>query len=128
MVFTFSRNPIDRLEVWLMNKHEEYTHYVFNKKPHRVTCKICGAVLSSEKKESPSPEECGWRRIEHKHGWICHMCDAHRNFKPYIDLVDFDERILWGVEKNSIATMAKRDMMFGKTEQRLLDILGDNKS
>ena len=90
MEITFSNNPIDRLSTWLYNRYEEYTHYCFNRKPQYVRCKICGDILSSKEKETPSPEECGWKRIDHW-WWICHMCDAHRDFKPYIEMIDYGE-------------------------------------
>ena len=49
MRITFSNNPIDHIQCWLSNKYEDYTQYVWNKKHHRVTCRICGDVLDSNR-------------------------------------------------------------------------------
>ena len=88
MTFTFSNNPIDKLICRFYNWRERYTHKVWNKKRHNVRCLICGEYLDSTINKD-SPEECGW---EHFRGWmwICHRCWGHRNFKPYIKLIDSD--------------------------------------
>lgn len=86
MTFTFSHNPIDILNVKLMNLHEQYTHWVWNRKRHNVKCIICGKVLDS-KRDLYSPEECGWGSVD-KYTWICHRCLCHRDFRPYIKLID----------------------------------------
>ena len=84
------------LVCWKDNKYEEFTHWYWNKKHHNVKCHICGEVLDSTKTPY-SPEECGWVNIGHdkwsRKKWICHMCDAHRNFPRYIKLIDLDEEI-----------------------------------
>ena len=85
---------IDRIICSAINKYEEFTHWYWNKKPHRVTCKICGDTMHSSV-DRYSPEECGWRNIKGGSSWICHSCDAHRDFKPYTKLVDLDEEIRW---------------------------------
>ena len=94
MVFVFNNNPIDRLHCWIYNKYEEFTHWYWHKSPHHVTCKICGNTMHSNI-DKYSPEECGWRNIKGGSSWICHLCDAHRDFHPYIELADIDEDILW---------------------------------
>lgn len=93
MVFTFSNNPIDILNIKLINLHEKYTHWVWNKKHHNVRCVICGDVLDS-KSHPYSPEESGWKCVD-KYTWICHSCLYHRDFMPYIKLVDIDEDICY---------------------------------
>lgn len=81
---------------WKDNKYEEFTHWYWNKKHHNVKCHICDKVLDSFKTPY-SPEECGWINIGRdkwrRKEWICHMCDAHRNFPRYIKLIDLDEEI-----------------------------------
>lgn len=81
---------------WKDNKYEEFTHWYWNKKHHNVKCHICGEVLDSYKIPY-SPEECGWVNIGHdkwtRKQWLCHRCDAHRCFPPYIKLIDLDEEI-----------------------------------
>ena len=96
MRITFSNNPIDHIQCWLSNKYEDYTQYVWNKKHHRVTCRICGDVLDSNK-EKYSPEQCGWKKINgytYK-TWICHRCLEHRDFKPFIKEIDKQKEELW---------------------------------
>lgn len=84
--------------IWITshNLYERWTHYVWNHGNYRVKCRICGDRMWSYQ-EWYSPEECGWEST--KHGkWICHRCLAHRNFKPYIQKADEDERKLWQKE------------------------------
>ena len=92
MVVSFSNSPIDRLYCWMCNKYEEFTRWYWRKSPHHVTCEICGNTMHSHI-DKYSPEECGWRSIKGGSSWICHRCDAHRNFRPYIELADIDECI-----------------------------------
>lgn len=92
MVITLSNNPIDQLVCKYYNWYEKYTHKVWNKKRHYTQCIICGDVMDSAK-DKYSPEECGWEQIRGQQRWICHMCDSHRNFKPYIKLIDHEARI-----------------------------------
>jgi len=77
----------------LENMYLKLTHKVWNKSPHYATCNICGKRITS-RNCSASPEECGWQRVGNWR-WICHRCDAHRNFKPYVHLTDLDEEIAW---------------------------------
>ena len=100
MKLTFSNNPLSKFDCWLCNTYEKFTHWYWNLKPHHVTCKICGEIINSKDDNSPSPEECGWRIIKgsYGYGWICHSCDSHRNFRPYVKLVDLDERIRYGMD------------------------------
>ena len=132
MVITFSNNPIDKFSVWLMNIHEKFTHYLFNRKPQYVKCIICGEILSSKEKETPSPEECGWRTIGHNRGWICHRCDAHRNFKPYIKLVDLDEEVKWLYPINPkypiVDVMVERKSIFDDASKELLDYVTEKEN
>lgn len=114
---------VDRILMWFDNKYEEYTHYVFNKKPHYVRCGICGEVLSSKNGDTPSPEECGWREFK-TGGWVCHRCDAHRDFTPYIKLTDLDEAMIWNVDNpqySILEALKKRDLLFRDTTVDLCD-------
>lgn len=101
---------LDNLYCHAINKYEDFTHWYWNKSPHRVRCIICGDIMNS-KKDKYSPEEAGWRSIKGGKRWICHRCDAHRDFKPYVNLVDVDEEIKW----------AKFDISKERLEQLDLD-------
>lgn len=104
--FEQNRNPVvkflsDKLSTflcWKSNTLEKCSHIKWNmKRTNRVECCICGDVLTSEEKNSPSPDECGWI-MGNRHGfkrWFCHRCVEHRDFSPYIELVDIDESIMW---------------------------------
>ena len=85
---------LDNLYCHAINKYEDFTHWYWNKSPHRVRCIICGDTMRSADNKY-SPEECGWRSIKFGNTWVCHKCDAHRNLKPYIKLADIDEEIGW---------------------------------
>lgn len=100
MIITFSKNPIDRFLVWCDNTYEKFTHRYWNKSPHHVRCRICGEVITSEKPDSPSPEERGWRCTKDGYTWICHRCDCHRFYEPYVELADLDELIANAEEKD----------------------------
>lgn len=90
----FGRNPIIRLQVLFDNLYEKYTHWRWNRKSNSATCNICGRIISSDDEEnSPSPEERGWRKYN-KYFWICHQCDAHRDFKPFIKVIDLTDDIV----------------------------------
>lgn len=94
MWLSFIRNPIDKLYCWANNTYEKYTHWYWNKKPHVVECCICGEKLDS-RRDKYSPEECGWISMRGGTRWICHQCDSHRDFKPYMDLIKIDEKLAW---------------------------------
>ena len=95
MLFTFSRNPIDKLYCWWENKKEKIAHKKWNKKHYRVKCFICDDILDSEKTEY-SPEECGWRQLKGMYKvWICHRCIGHRYFVPFIKQIDEYEAEQW---------------------------------
>lgn len=112
---------IDKILMWLDNKYEDYTHYVFNKKPHYVRCGICDEILSSKNGDTPSPEECGWREFK-TGGWVCHRCDAHRYLKPYVEILDLDEEIKWRKwrEENVEELLEERNLIFEKATKDLL--------
>ena len=78
MYFTFSKNPIDRIKIWIWNKREKYS----------------SETLRSADTDF-SPIEAGWDRMKDHPTWICHRCISHRNFKPYIKRIDEDERRAW---------------------------------
>jgi len=97
MKITLNNNPIDRLSCFFHNKIEELSrvHWLMGKHK-KIECKICGATLDSYR-DTFSPMQCGWRKIT-KYKWICHRCLDHRDFTPYINQIDEDERRIW--EKN----------------------------
>ena len=97
MQFSLSNNPIDKLSCWMHNKREKLSQVKWIIGKHKeVECRICGDKLNNYI-DMYSPMQCGWKRIG-KYIWICHSCLDHRNFKPYIEQIDEDERKLW--EKN----------------------------
>jgi hypothetical protein len=63
-----------------------------------------------------SPEECGWRNIKGGSSWICHSCDAHRNYTMYSDLVDLDEDIVWCRDSD------KKNELINKRKQLLEEL------
>ena len=90
MMFTFSSNPIDKLRCVIYNKTEEISEFFWHNGKHKqIECHICGDKLDSYK-DLYSPIQCGWEKIN-KYRWICHKCLGHRNFKPYIEMIDADE-------------------------------------
>lgn len=91
MIITFSKNPIIRFLVWCDNTYEKITHWYWNKSPHHVRCGICGEVITSEEPDSPSPEERGWKCTRDGYTWICHRCECHRFYEPYVQLADYKE-------------------------------------
>lgn len=94
MQISISNNPIDKLDCFLHNKKEELSRVIWLMGEHKkVECKICGDVLDSYK-DVFSPMQCGWQRIS-KYRWVCHRCLEHRNFRPFIEAVDEEERKLW---------------------------------
>ena len=111
---------VDRILMWLDNKYEDYTHYVFNKKPHYARCRICGRVISSKNGDTLSPEERCWREIAGG-GWICYRCDCRRDFTPYIKLTDLDEKISWNLDTPDIIldSLKKRKQVYDKTTRDL---------
>lgn len=83
MHISFSNNPIDKIEIILLNKYENWTQKYWLSKPHHVQCKLCNKKIRSDKDEF-SPEQMGWRYLKQtndlihwKWGWICHSCDGH---------------------------------------------------
>ena len=94
MQFTFSNNPIDKLICKIHNTREDLSRvkWLMGKRK-KVECHICGKVLDSWK-DMYSPEQCGWFRIN-KYMWICHSCIGHRNFRPFIEMIDEAERKAW---------------------------------
>lgn len=100
MKFTFSKNPIDRFLVWYNNTYEKFLHWYWNKSPHHVRCRICGEVITSEEANSPSPEERGWKCTKDGYTWICHRCDCHRFYEPYVQLADYEELEINAAEKD----------------------------
>lgn len=87
MRITFSNNPIDKLSCYIDNKKEELSRIRWLMGKHKeVECRICGDILDSYK-DIWSPEQCGWHRVG-KYSWICHRCMDHRNFRPFIKMVD----------------------------------------
>ena len=92
MRISFSDTLKNRFLCWASNKYEDYTMYIWNKRRHRATCRICGDVLDS-RVDAHSPEQCGWKKIrgELYNPWICHRCLCHRDFKPFIDTIDKQE-------------------------------------
>lgn len=121
----FKCNLIDSVHCWLQNKYEEFTHWYWNNKSHHVTCRICGTTIDSKECDSPSPEERGWRQFKGSrgYGWVCHRCDCHRNFRPYVELADLDDDILWEIHS---ATM--NDKKVSEWESRRRQILEELKN
>lgn len=94
MQFTLSNNPIDKLSCFLSNKREELSGVLWRKgKQKEAECRICRRVLDS-KKDYYSPIQCGWHKVN-KYNWICHRCFDHRNFQPYIEMIDEAEKKEW---------------------------------
>lgn len=94
MQFTLSNNPIDKLSCWIHNKKEKLSQVKWNMGEHKeVECRICGNKLNSYT-DMYSPMQCGWHKVN-KYSWICHRCFDHRDFRPYIEQIDEDERKLW---------------------------------
>lgn len=94
MVFTFNNNPIDKLYCWVENKKEDISRVCWlTGKRKKVECRICGNILDSYK-DIWSPEQCGWHRVN-KYSWICHRCFDHRNFRPFIEMIDEADRKTW---------------------------------
>lgn len=93
MQISMSNNPIDRLSCYIHNKKEDLSGVIWRKgKQKTIKCRICGNILDSHK-EQYSPMQCGWHKVS-KYSWICHMCFDHRNFKPFIEMVDeTDEKV-----------------------------------
>lgn len=94
MVFTFNNNPIDKLGCWIANKKEELSRVNWLMGKHKkIECRICGDILDS-RKDIWSPEQCGWHKVN-KYTWICHRCMDHRNFRPFIEMIDEADRKHW---------------------------------
>lgn len=89
MKITFLNNLISQICCWLDNEYELLTQLRWKSKHHRVKCHICGEILDSST-EKYSPEQCGWKRLKNEwcRPWICHSCLCHRDFKPYIKVID----------------------------------------
>ena len=95
MQFTLSNNPRDKLDCWLHNKREDLSGIIWSKgKQKTVECRICGDVLDS-KKDLYSPTQRGWHKVDKYSNWICHNCFDHRNFVPFIEMIDEENRKEW---------------------------------
>lgn len=94
MRITFSNNPIDKLSCYIDNKKEDLSQILWQRGKHKTAeCRICGKTLDSHKDEY-SPMQCGWHRVT-KYSWICHSCFDHRNFIPFIEMIDEADRKYW---------------------------------
>ena len=94
MQISMSNNPIDKLDCYLHNKKEELSRVIWLMgKRKKVECRICGDVLDSWK-DFYAPEQCGWHRVT-KYAWVCHRCFDHRNFRPFIEMIDEADRKAW---------------------------------
>ena len=94
MMFAFDNNPISRLDCFLHNKMEDLSrvHWLMGKRKE-VECRICGDKLNNLK-DMYSPKQCGWKKIG-KYTYVCHRCLDHRNFIPFIEMIDEAERKEW---------------------------------
>ena len=94
MRFSFSNDPISRFECFLYNKTEDLSrvHWLMGK-TKEVECRICGDKLNN-RKDMYSPKQCGWKKAD-KFTWVCHRCLDHRNFIPFIKMIDEAERKEW---------------------------------
>ena len=115
MRISFYNNPYDRFRCWLANKYEDFTQWFWHSSPHKVKCVICGDEMHSSH-DRYSPEQCGWRKIKGGPGWICHICECHRNFEPYMKLINLDEEILWNPKDQDVEKqlMKKREEILFK--------------
>ncbi len=113
---------IDQFLCWCDNTYEKFTHWYWNKSPHHVKCRICGEKMSSDI-DKYSPEECGWKCFKDRSGWVCHSCDSHRDFTPYVFLADIDESIAWEKEYKGLYRAMKRQAL-----KRMLKELADEDS
>ena len=100
MKFTFSSNPIDKILCKIDNEIIEPLQRVrwLIGKRKKVTCRICWDTLDSWKDMYP-PEQAGWHQVN-KYWWVCHRCFDHRDFRPFIDMVDEADRKHWEEIKN----------------------------
>ena len=90
---------IDHIMCYIDSFKEDLIDKIWNNTPHKVECCICGGILRS-KYCRYSPENCGWRQIKFKYCpmWICHQCLDHRDFTPFVEQADKNERIKWEME------------------------------
>ena len=94
MQISLSNNPLDKLDCFLHNKTEELSRVIWLMgEQKKAECRICGDVMDSYK-DVFSPTQAGWRRIG-KYTWVCHNCLEHRNFRPFIKIVDEADRKYW---------------------------------
>ena len=94
MMFAFNNNPIDKLVCWFYNTKEDISQVLWRKGTHKTAeCRLCGEILDSHKDEY-SPMQCGWHKVT-KYSWICHSCFDHRNFRPFIEMIDEADRLRW---------------------------------
>lgn len=90
MQISLSNNPIDKLSCWIHNKKEELSQVKWIMGHHKeCECRICGDKLNN-RRDMYSPMQCGWERVGHT--YICHSCLSHRNFKPFIEMIDEADR------------------------------------
>ena len=110
MQFTFSNNPIDKLYCWIHNKREELSQVKWIMGNHKeIECGICRKKLDNWK-DMYSPMQCGWHKID-KYTWICHSCLYHRDFEPFIEMIDEAHRKHWeeiNMKEERIRTKAKQ--------------------
>ena len=79
---------------------EDITRFIWNASPHEAECIICGDKMVSTV-DKYSPQESGWLKIKGSSKWVCHSCSSHRIFKPYIEIIDLDNEVLWYNKKYS---------------------------
>ena len=123
MQFTFSKNPIDRLACWAHNKYEDFARWYWHKSPHHVECCICGDTLRSD--EDHSPEECGWKNFKGTCKWVCHACEAHRDFKPYIDIIDIDDDYRWMEPGASVVYRERLTSIRREEIRKIAELVGE---
>lgn len=115
MKFTLSDNPISRLSCLLDNKKEELSEIIWRKgKQKTIECRICGDTLDSYK-DKYSPMQCGWHKVN-KYSWICHCCFDHRNFRPFIEMIDEADRKFYEERDMKIEKMRTKS-------QEIIDLL-----
>ena len=93
MTIYLGNNVFARLLVAFDNWYEKYTTKVWVKGNYKATCAICGDTMTSSTSKY-SPQECGWDQLKSSGRWICHRCLCHRNYIPYINLVDDDKGVI----------------------------------
>lgn len=93
MIVYLGNNIFERLLVVFDNWREQHATKIWTKGNYKAVCTICGEIMTSSN-SNYSPEECGWDRLKTSGRWICHSCLCHRNYKPYVNLVDDDKGVI----------------------------------